>query len=172
MLEVLRLDAKAAPFTVVGTEKGTSTQLELPDGRKVGLFGIIDRKDLRDGLLHILDYKTGTVQKKVEMRGGVESLFEREGKERPTIAFQLLFYALLVTGEDETRKAEDLKLGVYALREIFGEETTSLSFDTATLDRYRALLQQLIGEILDPEVPFRAVDPKCDYCNFKILCGK
>ena len=172
VLEVLRLDAKAAPFTVVGTEKGTSTQLELPDGRKVGLFGIIDRKDLRDGLLHILDYKTGTVQKKVEMRGGVESLFEREGKERPTIAFQLLFYALLVTGEDETRKAEDLKLGVYALREIFGEETTSLSFDTATLDRYRALLQQLIGEILDPEVPFRAVDPKCDYCNFKILCGK
>ena len=173
VLEVLRLDKNAAPFTVVGTEKGTSAQLELPDGRKVGLYGVIDRKDLRGGLLHILDYKTGTVKNKVEMKG-VESLFVRDGQDRPSIAFQLLFYALLVTGEDETRKAEDLNLVVYALREIFGEETTSLNFKTETLDRYRELLQQLIGEILDPEVPFRGVDTKtkCDNCDFKILCGK
>ena len=170
--EVLQLDADSAPLTVLGTEVPASTLLELPGGGKVNLFGFIDRKDLRGGIIHILDYKTGKVKEKAEMKGGLEPMFEIGRDKRASIAFQLLFYAILVTGEDTSLRAEDLKLGVYALREIFNGAATELSFDSAMLAQFRGLLAKLIAEILDPEIPFRAVNPKCDYCDYKILCGK
>ncbi|MBQ6437739.1 MAG: PD-(D/E)XK nuclease family protein [Bacteroidales bacterium] len=175
VVEVLRCDASAAPLTVSGTEVGASAQLKLASGEEVSLYGIIDRKDLRSGQLHILDYKTGKTGDKVKRKlktADLPALFKREGEKRPTISFQLLFYTLLVTAGTPGLRVEDVKLDIYALRDIFGSAAESFGFDTSTLAQFRELLQELIGEILNPAVPFRAVNPRCDYCDYKLLCGK
>lgn len=170
--EVLRRDAAAAPFVLQGTEAHRYATIPLEGGDTVELTGVIDRQDLRAGKLCIWDYKTGSLDKK--LGGDFDKMFAVEGKERPTISLQLYLYALLALANDASFDESALSLNIYSLRNIFDDKKAiyAMTPSRALLDEFTARLKRLIAEILDPAMPFTAHDPKCDYCNFKILCGK
>ena len=169
--KVLSHDATAAPFVLKGTEERVYAPLKLDSGDTVELMGIIDRRDIRDGKPFILDYKTGKLKEKIGQN--LDAMFELESEKRPTISLQLNLYALLVAAEDPKLDIGTLTLGIYGLLNIFGDDyLTAQQIDKGTLEAFRTRLKALIAEILDPKTPFTATNPKCDNCNYKILCGK
>ena len=55
--------------------------------------------------------------------------------------------------------------------ELGGQRVT----DFATYkEDFRRLLQGVLEELFDPEIPFRQTSfaSICDYCDYKLLCGK
>jgi len=173
VVAVLGMDAANAPFILEGTERKVPGELILDDGTKVKLFGIIDRVDKRaDGKLHIIDYKTGTVKNKLNFKQ-VEDIFSQDD-ERPSIAMQLFMYAFLAIENGIADDAESCLPTIYALRTIFDAPADEMLVQNGALARWKECLQQLIKEIFNPEVPFKACesDRKCQWCSYKTLCGR
>lgn len=170
--KVLEHDAEVAPFILKGTEANGFATLALEGGRSVDLTGVIDRKDLRNGKPCIIDYKTGSLGGKI--KADLDRMFEREGKDRPTISLQLFLYALLAQAEDPTLDIKDLSLCIHGLLEVFKQDYVLIEqkISEPLLDEFKERLKELIEEILNPAIPFEAKDPKCDYCNYKLLCNK
>ncbi len=169
--KMLSHDAAASPFVLKGTEEHVYASLKLESGDTVELTGVIDRRDIRDGRPFILDYKTGKLKEKIGKN--LDEMFTVESVKRPTISLQLNLYALLAAAEDPKLDISHLTLGIYGLLNAFGEDyLVTQSIDKASLEAFQSRLRALIAEILDPQVPFTARNPKCDYCNYKILCGK
>lgn len=156
---ILEIDEDMAPFSLLGTEKKASLDWTLPSsGRKVRLFGFIDRLDSKvDGIVRVVDYKTGSVDKK------------------DSIAFQMYFYSMLLTygkGGDPSRQYDEC---IYSLRSVFDGMPGTQTIARDSLLEYKDRVASLIEDIFDPSKPFegRPEDDKvCEYCDFKRLCGK
>ena len=170
----LEVDGGMAPFTFLGAEVKRNCALQLPDGRRVRLYGSIDRLDTNQpGVVRVVDYKTGSVERKDDCRE-VDKLFDRSLSPRPYIAFQLYFYALLMSRQPD---AGDTLYHpcVYALRDIFKGAPADHPIDPEKLSLYAERVQALIEEIFNPEIPFAgdcADDMTCGYCPFKRLCKR
>ena len=171
----LEVDAGLTPFTFLGAETTRDCKLQLADGRRVRLFGAIDRLDTNlPGITRVVDYKTGSVDKKDDCRN-VDRLFDRTLGQRPYIAFQLYFYALLMTRQPDARPDEHFEPCIYALRDLFKGAPASHSIDPENLVHFEERVRALIEEIFNPEIPFAgdcADDRICGFCNFKRLCNR
>jgi hypothetical protein len=90
--KTLELDKGRTPFVMLQTELKIETTVQLPSGNEVKIKGIIDRLDLKDDSLNIIDYKSGKVYFDFE---NIDSLFiSREGRRKQV--FQVLFYVYLL----------------------------------------------------------------------------
>ncbi|HMQ00244.1 MAG TPA: PD-(D/E)XK nuclease family protein, partial [Cyclobacteriaceae bacterium] len=175
--QVLKLDKAYAPFNIVGLEeKNFSISLNLKNGKdKVQLRGIIDRVDLKDDVLRIVDYKTG--KDVAAHKGELADLFMRDGKVNKA-AFQVLMYALLYAG----KAGNDYKIlpGLLSRSDLFNPEFKfGLKFNGATITDARELLPEfthhlleMMEEIYNPEIPFKQTErlENCLYCSFKEIC--
>ena len=170
----LEVDAGMTPFTFLGAEADRKCRLALPDGREVRLFGYIDRLDTNvPGTVRVVDYKTGTVDKKDDCRN-VDRIFDRSLQTRPYIAFQLYFYALLMSRQQETA-GQVFEPCIYALRDIFKAAPQSHAIEPEKLSLFADRVQALVGEIFDPDIPFAGDctnEKICDNCPFKRLCNR
>ena len=179
VLRILEVDAAVSaqgqPLVLHGVERDAGCRLPLSGDRGVRLYGIIDRLDGRSpDALRIVDYKTGSIQGK-DGCDDVDKLFDRSlGMRRPSLAFQLYFYALMMT-----RMTADPSVRfdpcVYSLRTIFSPELPkSHVLEPDNLKRFETRLATLVEEILDAATPFAATDCEdaCKYCNFKRLCNR
>ena len=175
-VEVDALESAAGKSLVLhGVEQMAGCDLPLSDGRSVRLFGIVDRLDGHSpDVVRVVDYKTGSVKGKDDCRD-VDKLFDRSlGEKRPSVAFQLYFYALM-----ETRMAADPSVRfepcVYSLRSIFSPcLPPSYGLEPEQLVQFENRLAELVEELFDPGRPFTAADGDevCKYCNFKRLCNR
>ena len=174
-LEVDATLSAQRPLWLQGLEARVPSSQDLGDGRQVGLYGKIDRLDsLEPGLIRVVDYKSGHVAGK-DNCNDVDKLFDRTlSIQRPSVAFQLYFYALLMarTAKDPTQRFTPC---VYSLREIFFDAPPkTYSISPEQLDAFEQRLAGLIQEILDPATPFTATDREeiCPFCSFKHLCNR
>ena len=93
--QLLRQDAQLTPFTYVASEKEVYEDIDIntPKGViKSRIGGIIDRLDSKDGVLRIVDYKTGG---DASIPANIESLFIRD-KRRSNYIFQTFIYASIM----------------------------------------------------------------------------
>lgn len=175
--KVLELDKGRTPFILEGAENERSFDLEIPDlDFKVKVYGKIDRLDNKDGLLRIVDYKTGTVGKKADFKD-INDLFAagKASDGHPDIAFQLCLYALLMLRSEDYANADNLVPTVYALRELYGGQPVERLVSKNEAETFEKLLKELIAEIFNPDVPFKPAPEKsnsCSYCDFKKLCNR
>jgi len=117
----------------------------------IELVGRIDRIDRRDGVLEVLDYKTGSYK-----------LYTAKNYEDAT-DFQMEFYYLLAEQLGDVKRC-----GFYNLKEGIIEEE---SFLFEKLERLEAHIDELLSL---REVNFeKCEDTKnCNYCPYAVMCGR
>ncbi|XOD68423.1 MAG: PD-(D/E)XK nuclease family protein [Flavobacteriales bacterium AspAUS03] len=124
--------------------------------RQVRLYGLIDRVDICDGLLRIIDYKTGTVKPK-ELEIASTDFEELVQVPDHSKALQLLIYAQLWLTSGQGTKV--VYPGIISLRKIEqGLIPLSIDKDQAItpeiVEGFLPHLSAKLTELLDPEVPF------------------
>ena len=179
--KVLERDNQLTPFYYIESEKKMESLIKLTDQREVQLKGYIDRIDEVNGIIRILDYKSGSGTSQFTT---IENLFNREEKVRSKAVMQVFMYAWMYQQEKGNRKIQP---GIYYMRELFKS-----SFDpniykkidrtkseiVMDFEKYRGdfedSLRHCLDEIFGEEVPFIQTKNQktCSYCQFKDLCGK
>ena len=187
--QVLRMDMELyAPFQYVGSESdGYKHYIEVPDPlqsgakRQIRLKGIIDRMDCKDGILRVVDYKTG---KDKGAPDKIDELFPpTDSKKRKSQAFQIMYYAYIMSMQPQFSKyklaptllytrtsskptKEDIyyKIGKDVLTDFCGQ----------CGQEFEERLKNIISEIFNPDITFSPTDDKeaCKKCDFKDLCGR
>jgi hypothetical protein len=176
---ILEKDLAHAPFEIEGVEReGLTYALPiLADGKSsmVLLKGIIDRIDRKGDQVRVIDYKTG--KDKVEIRGGLASLFVQHG-ELNKAAFQTLYYALLYK-TNHPYSTNKINAGLFNRNTLFGDEPFGLKLNHERLQGVNNLLpefednlQTLLQEIFDPSIPFDQTTDlgHCKYCPYQTIC--
>ena len=179
--QLLKHDYAYAPFTFEASEKDVFEEVSIhtPNGdltTRIG--GVIDRMDSKDGILRIVDYKTGGSADKSQ---SIDSLFMRD-KNRSGYIFQTFLYASIMSRLSQQRIAPALLYIHRAAADDYSpiirikedkevEEVLDFSIYEG---KFREKLQELLEEIFHPDIPFTQTDveEKCTYCDFKAMCRK
>ena len=181
VLQTLRHDKKLLKDT--GSK---AFDILLLEGRMTGTFegfrikGFADRIDsYLGGEARIVDYKTGKVEQiDIDITDEnaaqvVDKLFGPTNHGRPKIALQLFLYGLLVQERAEL-KDRPVVNSIYSVSRLFNQplEDRPANAEFARLTRER--LKDLFREMTDPDVPFRRTAERdtCEFCDFKMICGR
>lgn len=184
VVQMLRNDAKHAPFEYLHSEMSVKGGISLDQlgERVVNLKGSIDRVDRKDGVVRLLDYKSGN-EKKLEFTE-VADLFDRENGARSSYVLQVFLYAYLYQTE---HRANTIEPGVSFIRGLFKKYDTKVyqkgekradkfpvNDYTPYAEEFENELRRLLNELFDPEIPFvQTTDlQKCSYCPFATLCRR
>jgi ATP-dependent helicase/DNAse subunit B len=176
----LQLDEAYAPFTITLLEDRFDIMVVV--GRKQVLIGgNIDRADVKDEYVRVIDYKTGADESAFE---DIPSLFAHDRK-RNKAAFQTMLYAYVylqqnASGVQIVQPGLLNRKNLFAATFKFGHEMGKarnrvLVKDVRPLmNEFELHLKDLLNELFDPEIPFRQTQYKstCSYCSFKELCHR
>src|SRR5690606_14953076 len=184
---ILEIDAESAPFRLVSLEKGKNYEArrEIDAGaerKKIMLRGIIDRVDELNGVIRLIDYKSGGDKKDFP---DIASLFDRESKKRNKAAMQTMFYGLIYQATHPHNSAM-LKPAIFNLKEMFSEDFNPYLHQKQGRNQievtdyrdfhqeYEMGLKGLLGELYDPATPFAQTTDlkKCEYCPYRKICGR
>lgn len=121
----------------------------------VKIAGKVDRIELRNGVVRIIDYKSGSVLPTNVKVANWEELTDNASKEK---AIQLLCYALMIY--DKYQEFE-LEVGLISFKNLkdgfisFEDSVTkSKTISSNVIETFKDQLIGLLAEILDPEIPF------------------
>lgn len=186
-IQISKEEFKDPTIEVKGNEVQLLSSLETTYG-SVQLKGKIDRVDVRDGAITILDYKTGKVDsKKLDFIDPETILTDSDQKQ----LFQLFMYLYLYLkdqSEKTTLKTQNYRAGIVSFQEVLlknedfiqytklrlgkKEKTTDITHEF--IQDWGAILKQLIERILDPKEPFQQTEEQshCIYCDFNSICRR
>jgi ATP-dependent helicase/nuclease subunit B len=173
-IEQLEIEKKSLLILNVETDLSCKLEFESAEGVESALFfGKADRIDLLDGVLRVVDYKTGHVDDKHVKVAEVFEIIENPEKAK---GLQLMQYALMVPDE---YKKYPLQPGILSLRKPskglielkIGKQTT---LDAGLLLEVEEVFRFLLNNLLDPSKPFEQTDDqkRCIYCDFKEICNR
>jgi hypothetical protein len=150
--------AQGDEVTVIALEEKFSRQLDHPAlPYPVMIAGEIDRLEIRNGVLRILDYKTGKVEPKNMVLESFDEMIDIKFEK----VIQVLAYAFLYEPNAAGRLMEAGIISFKNMKEGFmpftlksdGKQVTRL-VTPEVLSDYTAQLANLLSVILDEEVPF------------------
>lgn len=143
--------------TVIALEQQLNTVIEDPRlPYPIKLAGIADRVEIRNGILRIIDYKTGKVELNQVQINAIEGITTDLKYEK---AIQLLIYGLMYKSETEL----PIQAGIYSFKNrksgylMFGlkvDKQTNSDFSDEILHAFKTELVTLLLEILNPELLF------------------
>ncbi len=180
--QLLRNDLQYTPFSMEAMEKRIVEDIDIqtPKGIiKSRIGGIIDRMDSKNGILRIVDYKTGGSPKSP---ANIESLF-LPSEDRPNYIFQTFLYASIMTRLQNMKVAPAL---LYIHRasaenyspviEIGEPRQPKIPIEDFSVydEEFRERLNKLLEEIFNPEEAFGQTEnlKKCEFCEFRTLCKR
>ncbi|MGB5429429.1 PD-(D/E)XK nuclease family protein [Eudoraea sp.] len=156
-------DIKHHNIKILALENELSVRIDVPGiDTPVTLKGTLDRVDEKDGMLRILDYKTGSVLKSNVEVVLWDEIIENYDRSK---AFQLLCYSFMyqIINPIEKMNAgiisfKNLGSGPFYFSTKNSRNTSNKDFNITkeTLDLFREQLIKLIQEIANPDVPFMA----------------
>lgn len=142
--------------------------------------GFVDRLDsFHPGQVRVVDYKTGRVlEDDQNIHDGnaemiADKIFAKDEKERPKIALQFYMYDLLLQDRPECVGKEMFNC-VYSTSSLFNEPPQAYQKCDCFFDAVSQRLEALLEEMYDLSVPFRRTSNAgaCEYCDFKMICGR
>lgn len=184
VISILETDRKYAPFRIIELEK--NHWLDIPfflngNPEKIRVGGKVDRIDMVDGVIRVIDYKTGATENEIKM---ISELFIAGDKKRKRAVLQTFIYALML----KKKEADTAVIpGIYSVRDIhnknfdyriFIKDDRKSKSPVMDISDYEVamieLLKKVIKEIYDTTIPFRQVDEPdiCKYCPYKQLCSR
>ncbi|MDR1274544.1 MAG: PD-(D/E)XK nuclease family protein [Odoribacteraceae bacterium] len=174
--KVVEFDGGLAPFTVLSMERKYSLPFPAAGGRVVYIEGNIDRADRQGAGVRVIDYKTGADKGDFK---SVDSLFDRDNRQRNKAAFQILLYCLMYAREHPGEGA--VRPGIYSTRLLFTpRHDYRLACGGTPVDDFRSLegefreaLAGLLDELFSPGQPFTRTGcaDKCRSCPYNALCA-
>ena len=186
---IIALDMEDPPSMIWGIEFGQNntltTTLQISQKQSVRLGGIIDRMDVKDNYLRIIDYKTSRVCNKFE---SIQALFDGKNIEKYKAVFQILFYAWLFKRAN-TKNQQAILPNIIQIGEIFSKDYNphlyiktsngkasykKVEDITPYMDSFQEALTELIRNILDPSKSIDQTDniQVCQYCPYQRLCQR
>ena len=162
-------------FEILGREVKVSGEFK---GQK--FKGFIDRLDsFHPGQVRVVDYKTGKVLDDDEKINDdnelaiAEDIFAEDIKERPKIALQFFIYDMLVQNHPLAR-GKQLFNCVYSTARLFKEPPLNVPRNEMFFNAVSERLENTLKEMYSLEVPFRRTNDEkvCEYCDFKMICGR
>lgn len=162
-------------FEILGREVKVSGEFK---GQK--FKGFIDRLDsFHPGQVRVVDYKTGKVlddDEKINDDNALaiaEDIFAEDIKERPKIALQFFIYDMLVQNHPLAR-GKQLFNCVYSTARLFKEPPLNVPRNEMFFNAVSERLENTLKEMYSLEVPFRRTNDEkvCEYCDFKMICGR
>lgn len=182
-LKILRNDEKLAPFKIEELENKSDYVMLYPVGkegknRNIWLYGIIDRVDLKEGKIRIVDYKTGKDQLKYK---DFPSLFEDQAKDHNKALIQTLFYTYVY---EQVKNRQYVEPHLYTVRNfkegtLFKEkQKRGLVLQDQSLETFKSMfadkLSEKLDELFDDSIPFVQTENKenCGYCPYKDICQR
>lgn len=181
--QILRIDRGLTPFKYLESERRVLGLVRLSDGTSVRLKGFIDRMDEKDGIVRIVDYKSGLG---TNLFSSIEDLFDSSLKDRPKAVMQVFLYAWMYS-HLAGKKPDGIQPSIYFVRSLFQEPFDPAVYHsfgrgqkekvidvTSELEAFEEALRACLDRIFDPEEPFRQADDTrgCDYCDFRSICGR
>jgi hypothetical protein len=182
---ILTHDENIAPFQIIELENKKDYKYRLPisvNGHEqlVTLYGIIDRVDEKDGVVRIVDYKTGG---RDEVKFSyLEDIFERDGKRQNKALLQTLFYTFVY---EQVRNIRNVEPNLYIIRKMKDQGTlffnggrNKVFLQAEHLEEmkggFRTHLQALLEELFNPDIPFTHTTKaeNCAFCPYTEICGK
>ena len=142
--------------------------------------GFIDRLDsFHPGQARVVDYKTGKVLDDDEnitddnANDIAEAIFAVDVKDRPKIALQFYIYDMLVENHP-LAKGRQLFNCVYSPSKLFKEPPLTMPRNAVFFNAVSDHLEQTLEEMYSLEVRFRRTSDEkvCEYCDFKMICGR
>lgn len=145
---------------IISLEKKYTAQLAISNEIKVNLKGYIDRVDEVEGVIRIIDYKTGMVTP-TQLKINDFSVIPEDYKY--TKALQVMFYAYLFT-QNKYYKNQPLEAGVISFKNLkekfikmnFSKSRNSFEnlLTTEKINEFLEVIKQLLLEIINKEKPF------------------
>ena len=168
---ILEQDKQIVPFKISGLEEEVFKDIQLNSGMKIKMKGYIDRLQEKNGILEIVDYKTGSdeVRKYTERS---KDYFEKTfTNPKYKTDFQLFTYIYLLSKE---RNVNNINAGIYARKSINSGISYSIdgTVDLKILDEYERCLMELLEEIYNKDIHYTQTEDKnrCIYCTYKGIC--
>ncbi len=181
---ILEVDARMAEqyggIKIIGLEKNYYSGIETSQGT-VRFKGIVDRIDsLTADSVRIVDYKSGSVSDDdtrlddENAKKTADLAFGEKNKDRPKIAIQMFIYNMLISGRKEF-KGKKIKTVIY---QPYALTAGTLPEENECGDEFMeamdSSLKACLEEMLDINTPWKkkGEEKTCEYCDFKIICGK
>ena len=159
-------------LSIIDTERELTCDIEA-GGFTFHIKGKADRIDRNNGMIRIIDYKTGTVKNDhVKVPKVITSL-----KEMPDKAVQLLIYKYLYLKNHPEVSPDQVTAAIYGLRYeqmVFNLKVDNQELEEDFMNTMEDLLGELLVEMMDLSTPYQQTTDKknkpCRYCDFKNLC--
>ncbi len=185
--KTLEIDSNYAPFTFKAAEMKISSLMEIDGVGTIKIKGSIDRVDEKNGEIRIIDYKTGSVDRKMRDEKGakpndtIPKLFKEEKNGscvKNSVSFQLILYKMIYLHQLNMDNGDNILPAVFALRH-FHENKGVRSQEGLTkeiMEEFEEKVKEKIKEIFDDSIPFKAITfddgeyGACRYCNYQNIC--
>ncbi|MDE6048636.1 MAG: PD-(D/E)XK nuclease family protein, partial [Paramuribaculum sp.] len=174
---VLKADLNFAPLTLIEAERSIPIDLKINDNLSVNFKLKIDRIDMSNGQMRIIDYKTGDDDNSVT---DWAQCFDHDAHNYKKKAVgQVMLYAY--TYNLSQKQSTPIALYIYNLRKIFSSGPQQVKVKgklvnnhNEHIDEFTEHLNATIAEIFDPNVPFFQANDEssCKFCAFKAMCRR
>ena len=182
--QILKVDENLAPFQLISLED--TYEIKIPvniqgKAETVKLGGLIDRIDILNNSIRIIDYKTGS--DKLEFKN-IEALFSDNKNDQNPAVFQTFLYSRFYK---ETMAPQiPITPGVYSVRKIYNNDfdfritqnenrkkSVINSFDEIS-GGFNEKLNLLLLDIFNPEISFTQTEEirNCEYCAYRKICHR
>jgi len=178
VVNTLKYDIQLCPFELINMEEKYIYPLQIFEGKqKIMVGGYIDRIDLIDNSVRILDYKTGS---DINDFKSIEDLFNINLEKRNKAAMQTLLYCYIY--QKSSKDSRIIYPAIYNIKELISKfydpkfriNKEVLNDFEFVKDKFIKNLKKTLEEIYNPNIPFAQteVKDKCKYCDFASICNK
>ena len=171
-MEYEKHDIANHQLSILSLEELLHTTLKV-NGIDCTIAGTADRIDMHDGIVRVIDYKTGQVKDSdVRVPKEISGVYDI-----PEKAMQLLIYKYLYLKAHPQQDPVKVTASIYALRQrqVGAElQVDYAPLNEAFIDTMEALLTEVLSSMMDRSVHFvqpnASHDTPCFICDFKDIC--
>ena len=178
VISMLNYDKESCPLTIKELEKTYAVPLQINCDESslpitASLKGNIDRVDLHNGIVRVIDYKTGSV--KLDLKT-ISDLFSEDRKHEADIATQVFAYCLMLDD-----KGADVCPAVFNINELGRDydyhfvmeknaiEVFNTDFQKEFEDNLKALFEKMVNTHIFAQTQ---ILDNCKYCIYKGICER
>ena len=183
-------DKQLGDFDYVASEKKMQLNWDFGDGVAMNFKGFIDRVDRLDGVLRIVDYKTGSDAVLLKRPDTFDDLFTSvPNSKRQKAILQLLLYCnayAVVEGFSgpitpviyklrNLKVSQNERFAVFAATQKKGVKNRVTDYRTdVNNDEFIKHIKKIVSQIFDPNKDFVQTEhhDKCVYCQFSKICNR